>query len=228
MFRADGTRRFLAKSGRLDLISQRSTWFGLAQFFQEIGQVLSNEGLGIHFACAFPSNDTYSPFFVGDPMATRTAKDSQKSTQQETVQLLQKAYRMELETVINYLANSNWLDGMLAEEVKRALASDVSEELGHAQKLAGRLKQLKGRIPGSLELKFDQESLRPPQQTTDVKAVIGGVIDAETSAIEHYRKIFSHADANDDPVTADMATQILADEEAHLTLFQGFQAALEC
>ena len=158
-------------------------------------------------------------------MSTQTTDTKQK---QETVQMLQKAYRMEVETVMNYLANSIYLDGMLAEEVKRALSSDVTEELGHARRLAQRLKQVGGRIPGSLELKFDQESLRPPQKTTDVKSVIEGVIEAEASAIDHYRNIIHHSQAGDDPVTADLATQLLADEEEHLRLFQGFQASLEC
>lgn len=156
-------------------------------------------------------------------MATQTTE-----SKQQTVQMLQKAYRMELETVMNYLANSVYLDGMLAEEVKRALSSDVTEELGHARRLAQRLKQLGGRIPGSLELKFDQESLRPPQKTTDVESVINGVIEAENSAIEHYRDMIHQAESSDDPVTSDLAIQLLADEEEHLTLFQGFQAALGC
>lgn len=156
-------------------------------------------------------------------MTTQVA-DAQK----QTVQMLQKAYRMELETVMNYLANSISLDGMQAEEVKRALSSDVTEELGHARRLAGRIKQLGGRVPGSLEMTFDQESLRPPQKSTDVNSVINGVIEAESSAIEHYRNIIRHSESSADPVTADLATQLLADEEEHLVLFQGFHAALEC
>ncbi len=144
---------------------------------------------------------------------------------QHTIQMLQKAYRMEVETVMNYLANSVHLDGMQAEEVKRALSNDVTEELGHAQKIAHRLKQMGGRIPGSLEMKFDQESLRPPGDTTDLGSVIEGVIEAETAAIDHYRDIIHHAVSNDDPVTADLATKLLGEEEEHLTLFQGFHAA---
>ncbi len=156
-------------------------------------------------------------------MATQTT-----DCKQQTIEMLQVAYRMELETVTNYLANSLWLDGMQAEEVKRALSADVTEELGHARRLGQRLKQIGGRIPGSLELKFDQESLRPPQKPTDIASVIQGVIEAETAGIEQYRSIIHHAETNDDPVTADMATQILGEEEEHLTLFQGFHAALEC
>jgi len=34
--------------------------------------------------------------------------------------LLRKAYATELETVANYLANSVWLDGLRAEEIKES------------------------------------------------------------------------------------------------------------
>lgn len=140
---------------------------------------------------------------------------------QQIVELLQKAYRMELETVANYLANSVHLDGVGAEEVKRSLKEDVTEELGHAEHLANRIKQLGGRVPGSLELQFDQESLRPPQDTTDVLSVVKGVVEAEQSAIAHYRDIIQTAEETD-PVTVDLVTQLMADEEEHRTLFEGF------
>ncbi len=45
---------------------------------------------------------------------------------------LRKSYAMELETVENYLANSIDLDGVRAEEIKKALLRDIEEELGHA------------------------------------------------------------------------------------------------
>jgi bacterioferritin len=147
------------------------------------------------------------------------------SCAQETISLLQTAYRMELETVTNYLANSIHLDGVDAVEVKRALDSDVLEELNHAKMLAHRIKQLGGRIPGSLELVFDQQSLSPPEDPLNIAPVIQGVIDAERSAIEHYLNIIQHS-AKGDPVTADLATRILADEEEHRTLFEGFLAGL--
>lgn len=141
--------------------------------------------------------------------------------QDNIIQLLQKAYRMELETVANYLANSVYLDGVRAEEVKRSLSEDVTEELGHAQQLANRIKQLGGRIPGSLELDYDQTFLQPPQETTDTESVIRGVVKAEESAIEHYRKVIQLT-SDCDPVTADLATRLMADEEEHRTLFEGF------
>lgn len=149
-----------------------------------------------------------------------------KGTAPHTVALLQTAYQMEIETVANYLANSVHLDGVSAEEVKRSLSADVTEELGHATQLAHRIKQLGGRVPGSLELDFDQHSLRPPDCTTDVSAVVDGVLEAEEAAITHYRRIIADC-IDSDPVTADLATKLLADEEAHRTLFAGFRAELQ-
>lgn len=146
--------------------------------------------------------------------------------QNEIIKLLQTAYRMEIETVANYLANSVHLDGVRAEEVKRSLSEDITEELGHAERLANRIKQLDGRIPGSLELQFDQESLRPPQETTDVLSIVQGVVEAEKSAIAHYREIIQTAEGTD-PVTVDLVTQIMADEEEHRTLFEGFLREME-
>ena len=63
---------------------------------------------------------------------------------------LTTAYWMEMETVMNYVCNSVNLDGVRAEEVKKALATDVQEELGHAQTLARRIRELGGTVPSSL------------------------------------------------------------------------------
>lgn len=159
-------------------------------------------------------------------MATNTVPKA-TGTDSQVVNMLQTAYRMEIETVANYLANSVHLDGVRAAEVKRSLAEDVTEELGHATRLANRIKELGGRIPGSLELRFDQESLRPPHHTTDVRSVITGVLEAERGAVAHYRQIVEISQDSGDPVTADLATQLLADEEKHRTLFEGFLAGLD-
>ena len=139
----------------------------------------------------------------------------------EIVDLLTQAYWMEIETVQSYIANSINLDGVRAEEIKKSLAADVTEELGHAQEFGRRIKTLYGRVPGSMEFKATQHSLQPPADTTDVVTVIKGVIEAEQGAIDYYSKIIKFC-ADDDPVTADMVTTILADEEGHLRQFEGF------
>ncbi|MBW7907862.1 MAG: rubrerythrin [Kiritimatiellae bacterium] len=139
----------------------------------------------------------------------------------EIVRALKDAYWKELETVQNYLANSVNLDGVRAEEIKAALATDVAEELGHAQQLAKRIKVLGGSVPGSLEFKARQKELQPPEDSTDVVAVIRGVIAAEGDAISGYNKLIKLCDG-EDYVTQDLAITLLADEETHRVQFQGF------
>ena len=72
----------------------------------------------------------------------------------EIIKELQVAYWMELETVMSYIANSINLDGVRAEEIKKALAADVQEELGHAQTLARRIKTIGGKVPGSMAIQL--------------------------------------------------------------------------
>ncbi|WP_277553951.1 ferritin-like domain-containing protein [Halobaculum limi] len=139
------------------------------------------------------------------------------------VELLRKAYADEMETVMNYQTNAIVLDGVRAEEIKESLQTDIQEELGHAEMLGNRLKQLDARPPGSAEFTANQHSLQPPEDSTDVLSVIEGVIDAEEGAIETYRAIINAAKEADDPVTEDLAVTLLSDEEAHRTEFRGFK-----
>ncbi|RBI59975.1 ferritin-like domain-containing protein [Halomicrococcus sp. NG-SE-24] len=148
-------------------------------------------------------------------------------TNEEVTQLLRKAYGDEIETVMNYLSNSVVLDGVTAEEVKENLAADTQEELGHAEMIGQRLKQLDERPPASYDFEARQESLQPPEDSTDVLSVINGVLDAEEDAIETYRSLVTAAEDADDPVTEDLAVTILSDEEAHRTEFRGFKREYE-
>jgi bacterioferritin len=137
--------------------------------------------------------------------------------------LLKKAYQDELETVMNYMANSIVLDGVRAQEIKESLQADIQEELTHAEQLGQRLKQIDERPPGSAEFEARQHSLQPPAESTDVVAVIDGVIEAEEDAIATYRELIEAAEEANDPVTEDLAVTLLADEEAHRTEFKGFR-----
>ncbi|HEY8548773.1 MAG TPA: ferritin-like domain-containing protein [Vicinamibacterales bacterium] len=139
----------------------------------------------------------------------------------EIIGLLTQAYWMELETVMNYIAASTNLDGVRAEEIKNSLAADVTAELGHAQQFARRIKTLSGITPGSFGFKPEQKSLQPTEDTTEVVAVIKGVIDAERAAIEHYNRIIKACEGVD-YVTQDMVITILSDEQEHLREFEGF------
>ncbi|MFC6724392.1 ferritin-like domain-containing protein [Halobium palmae] len=142
---------------------------------------------------------------------------------QEVTDLLKRAYQDEIETVMNYMTNSIVLDGLSAEEVKESLQQDVQEELGHAEQIGQRLKQLDESPPGSAEFEARQDSLQPPEDTTNVLEVIEGVLEAEEDAISTYRDLVKKAEENDDPVTEDLGVTLLADEEAHRTEFRGFR-----
>src|ERR671930_1602355 len=139
----------------------------------------------------------------------------------ELIELLTKAYWMEIETVISYTANSINPDGVRAQEIIESLEEDIQEELGHARQFGQRIKELYGVVPGSLDFSAEQSYLQPPEQQTDIVHVIKGVIQAETGAIEHYNEIIEFTD-DLDFVTQDMVIAILHDEEGHRRLFEGF------
>jgi bacterioferritin len=139
----------------------------------------------------------------------------------DIVELLTKAYWMEIETVMNYIAASVNLDGVRAQEIRESLAEDVEEELGHARQFADRIKELYGVVPGSGGFAAEQSFLQPADEQTDIVHVIRGVIKAETGAIEHYTRLIEETEGVD-PVTQDMVIAILRDEQGHRRLFEGF------
>ena len=159
-------------------------------------------------------------------MAVRTdahgvMAEANSEVREQILELLQKAYWMEIETVMSYLAGSVNPDGVRAQEIKESLADDIEEELGHAKQFANRIKELYGVVPGSLEFSAEQSFLQPPAEQTDIVHLIRGVIEAETGAIEHYNRIIEVTDQVD-WVTQDMVIDILHDEEGHRRLFEGF------
>jgi bacterioferritin len=152
--------------------------------------------------------------------------DSQSDTRDHVVELLTKAYWMEVETVMSYLAASVNPDGVRAREIVESLEEDVDEELGHARQFAARIKELYGVVPGSKDFKAEQTFLQPPDQQTDIVHIIRGVIEAETGAIEHYTRIIEETEGVD-PVTQDMVIAILRDEQGHRRLFEGYLREFE-
>jgi bacterioferritin len=147
--------------------------------------------------------------------------EEMREDRERIIEMLTKAYWMELETVISYLTNSTNPDGVRAQEIIESLQEDVEEELGHAQQFATRIKELYGVVPGSMDFTAEQSYLQPPDHQTDIVHVIKGVIEAESGAIEHYNALIEFTEGKD-PVTNDMVIAILRDEEGHRRLFEGF------
>jgi bacterioferritin len=143
------------------------------------------------------------------------------SDEQTVIDALRKAYSMELETATNYISLSLNLDGVRAEEIKKALATDVTEELGHAQRLGNRIKTLGGIVPGSLALNYGQTELQTPKDTTNVVSVIKGVIKAEEDACNHYQSIIKMCEGVD-YVTQELCIELLGMEQEHRRQFRGY------
>lgn len=159
-------------------------------------------------------------------MATQTQgrdilDDNNREKREQIVEMLKKAYWMEMETVINYVTNYINPDGVRGREIAESLQEDVQEELGHAQLFGNRIKQLYGVVPGSMDFTPVQTFLQPPEKMTDLVHIIRGVIAAESGAIEHYNAIIEATD-DVDPATQDMVIDILRDEQGHRRLFEGF------
>ena len=147
--------------------------------------------------------------------------EGMRDEREQLIEMLTKAYWMEVETVMSYLANSINPEGVRAQEIIESLEQDVQEELGHARQYGERIKELYGVVPGSLDFNAEQSYLQPPEDQVDIVHVIKGVIEAESGAIEHYNQIIEFCEGKD-PVTQDMVITILHDEEGHRRLFEGF------
>jgi bacterioferritin len=152
---------------------------------------------------------------------TDVLDEENRQKRNQLVDILITAYWMEIETVMNYMANSINPEGIRAREIIGSLAQDIQEELGHAQLFGNRIKELYGVVPGSLSFSPEQKYLQPPEDQTDIIHVIKGVIEAENGAIEYYNKTIQFCDGFDF-VTQDMMIDILRDEEGHKRLFEGY------
>ena len=158
---------------------------------------------------------------AGDRGSRDILADANGESREKLVAMLTKAYWMEIETVMSYVANSVNPDGVRASEIKASLATDITEELGHAQQFAARIKELYGVVPGSADFSSEQSFLQPPEHQTELTHVIKGVIEAESGAIAYYNEIIDFA-GDVDPVTEDMVIAILRDEQGHMRMFEGF------
>jgi len=155
------------------------------------------------------------------PASNGILAEDKTDQREQIIEMLTKAYWMEIETVMSYIANSVNPDGVRAQEIIESLKEDIQEELGHAQQFANRIKELYGVVPSSVDFTPEQTYLAPPEHQTDVVHVIKGVIEAESGAIEHYNQIIELTEGVD-PVTNDMVIAILRDEEGHRRLFEGY------
>jgi ferritin-like protein len=124
---------------------------------------------------------------------------------------LQISYATEIEIIQDYLANATDLEGARAEPIKELFDEQVQTALGHARRLAKRIKALAGRVPRSSELSTVPKDLPPPGDITDVDSALIGAIKSEDAAIAQYERLIRLCDGHDF-VTLDLVIELLVDE----------------
>jgi bacterioferritin len=148
----------------------------------------------------------------------------QEDDRRAIVELLIRAYWMEIETVMNYLAASISQDGARAAAVRAALAQGIDEEVEHTRALGRRILELNRVLPGEHGLARGAgggEYPQAPDRPVDVRAIIESVVATELSAIRLYTRIMRATVAIDKDTNA-LARDILRDERRHLRVFEGY------
>ena len=123
--------------------------------------------------------------------------DGNADQREQVIELLKKAYWMEIETVMSYIANSVNPDGVRAQEIKESLEEDIQEELGHAQQFADADQGALRRRPRLARVRAPSSpTCSRPTEQVDVVHVIKGVIEAEQGAIEFYSRMIEETDGD--------------------------------
>jgi bacterioferritin len=134
------------------------------------------------------------------------------------LELLTRAYWMEIETVMNYIAATMSTVGARNLALTTALTEGVEEEVAHARALGRRIQELHGVSPVPGGEQYAQGPARPSDTATMIEAVVA----TESSAIRHYQRIM-RATSRIDQDTHALALSILRDEQRHLRLFEGYR-----
>lgn len=142
------------------------------------------------------------------------------------VRKLTDAYWAELETAATYLASSTNRDGITAGRIARRVRDAITSNLDHAQRLALRIKQLHGPVPGPDDFSARQVPAGSPAEPHDNASVLKGAIDAATAAIARYQGIVAVAPEAADWVTRDLAIQLIREKETHRQWLQESLAEL--
>ena len=127
--------------------------------------------------------------------STGILSDDKSEQREQIIEMLTKAYWMEIETVMSYIANSINPDGVRAQEIIESLAA------GHPGGARPRA-AVRAAHQGALRRRARLAGLHAPSRPTSSRPssrptsshVIKGVIEAETGAIEHYNKIIEATD----------------------------------
>jgi bacterioferritin len=133
----------------------------------------------------------------------------------ELVRELTEAYWHELESVTRHLTSSTNRDGIRAERIAGSIHQVIAADVKHAQQVAVRIRQLHGTPPSADEFVGQELRLRPPAEPLDNDRALSSLIEAETAAIDRYRRIAARASEAHDWITQSLVNQIMREKETH-------------
>ena len=132
--------------------------------------------------------------------------------------MLNKATSMEMQVSIQYMQQYVLWRGPKHYAIKEELRKIAIEEMGYAEKIAGRLFYL-GEEPTTKPA--------PISLGENLKEMLENNRKAEEETIEFYKRIMTQAQNDNDVTTAFIFQEILEDEEEHHDTFQSLLEADE-
>ncbi|MDR5709539.1 MAG: ferritin-like domain-containing protein [Armatimonadota bacterium] len=135
----------------------------------------------------------------------------------QLVQELKKAYLDELLAFYSYWITAQVAEGWHGEELVEHFEQEAREELEHAKKLALRIVELGGDPvvpPKDWEAGANAPWTAPRTDWADADGMVEDQIRAERQAIEVYNRL-AKLTFGKDPVTYQLATELLTDEVRH-------------
>ncbi len=129
------------------------------------------------------------------------------------LKLLNEALATEIVCVLRYKRHYFMADGIHAEPVAAEFLEHANQEMAHADRLAGRIIQLRGE-PNFSPDGLSERSHAEYVEGGSLKEMIEEDLVAERVAIESYREMVAYI-AEKDPTTRRILEDILASEEEH-------------
>ncbi|TFW17940.1 ferritin-like domain-containing protein [Massilia arenosa] len=139
--------------------------------------------------------------------------DSYAADREAVVQMLNDALATELVCVLRYKRHYYTISGLGTSEIKDEFLEHANEEMQHADRLAERIVQLNG-TPNYNPAIIQQRSHAEYDDSLDPQAMVRANLIAERVAIESYRQMIQVI-GDKDPVTTQLLTDVLKQEEEH-------------
>jgi bacterioferritin len=136
---------------------------------------------------------------------------------EELLRELRKVYLDELLAFYSYWITAQVAKGFHGEQLAEHFADEAKDELGHAQKWAARILELGGSPvipPQGWEAGANAPWAAPREDRSDAEGMVEDQVRAERAAIGAYNHL-ARMTFGKDPVTYQLATEMLTDEVRH-------------